>query len=205
MGRSRLAWVGSTVAPWGIALGFLVSITAQAGEEVGLDPQSLRISAFVPASGFGQADHRSEPDARVARRPRGDLRRDRPQSRGQTGPVGVPGDRSQRQGRSVHHLPPQFSGQARAAAGAVRTRLGRGLARRFAQPGSGRRRRSFGAVRRCCRSATARRRGAARLRPQFVDADPQRRQAPDRRAEAGAAEGGGDAAATPQTPPRRRR
>ena len=51
MGRSRLAWVGSTVAPWGIALGFLVSITAQAGEEVGLDPQSLRISAFAPSSG----------------------------------------------------------------------------------------------------------------------------------------------------------
>jgi spore germination cell wall hydrolase CwlJ-like protein len=51
MGRSRLAWVGSTVAPWGIALGFLVSITAQAGEEVGLEPQSLRISAYVPASG----------------------------------------------------------------------------------------------------------------------------------------------------------
>jgi spore germination cell wall hydrolase CwlJ-like protein len=51
MGRSRLAWVGSTVAPWGIALGFLVSITAQAGEEVGLDSQSLRISTFVPASG----------------------------------------------------------------------------------------------------------------------------------------------------------
>jgi len=50
MGRSRLAWVGSTVAPWGIALGFLVSITAQAGEEVGLDPQNLGISAFVPAS-----------------------------------------------------------------------------------------------------------------------------------------------------------
>jgi spore germination cell wall hydrolase CwlJ-like protein len=51
MGRSRLAWVGSTVAPWGIALGFLVSITAQAGEEVGLAPQSLRVSAFAPASG----------------------------------------------------------------------------------------------------------------------------------------------------------
>ncbi len=51
MGRSRLSWVGSTVAPWGIAFGFLVSITAQAGEEVGLDPQSLRISAFIPASG----------------------------------------------------------------------------------------------------------------------------------------------------------
>jgi len=50
MGRSRTAWVGSTVAPWGIAFGFLVSITAHAGEEVGLDPQSLRISAFVPAS-----------------------------------------------------------------------------------------------------------------------------------------------------------
>ena len=51
MGRSRIAWVGSTVAPWGIALGFLVSITAQAGEEVGLDPQSLRTSAFAPTSG----------------------------------------------------------------------------------------------------------------------------------------------------------
>ena len=50
MGRSRTAWVGSTVAPWGIAFGLLVSITAQAGEEVGLDPRSLRISAFVPAS-----------------------------------------------------------------------------------------------------------------------------------------------------------
>ena len=50
MGRSRTAWVGSTVAPWGIALCFLVSITAQAGEEVGVDPLSLRISAFIPAS-----------------------------------------------------------------------------------------------------------------------------------------------------------
>jgi hypothetical protein len=35
MGRSRLGWVGSTVAPWGIALGLLVSITAQAGQEPG--------------------------------------------------------------------------------------------------------------------------------------------------------------------------
>jgi spore germination cell wall hydrolase CwlJ-like protein len=54
MGRSRIAWVGSTVAPWGIALGFLVSITAQAGQEAGLDsrlaPQTLRVAAFVPAS-----------------------------------------------------------------------------------------------------------------------------------------------------------
>jgi len=54
MGRSRIAWVGSTVAPWGIALGMLVSITAQAGQEPGLeglvDHQSLRIAAFIPAS-----------------------------------------------------------------------------------------------------------------------------------------------------------
>jgi spore germination cell wall hydrolase CwlJ-like protein len=54
MGRSRIAWVGSTVAPWGIALGFLVSITAQAGQEPGLEGlvgrQTLRIAAFVPAS-----------------------------------------------------------------------------------------------------------------------------------------------------------
>jgi hypothetical protein len=53
MGRSRTAWVGSTVAPWGIALGFLVSITAQAGQEVGLDSrldrQILRIAAFAPS------------------------------------------------------------------------------------------------------------------------------------------------------------
>ena len=33
MGRSRLVWAGWTVAPWGIALGLLVSITAQAGQE----------------------------------------------------------------------------------------------------------------------------------------------------------------------------
>lgn len=35
MGRSRLAWAGSAVAPWGIALGLLVSITAQAGQDPG--------------------------------------------------------------------------------------------------------------------------------------------------------------------------
>ncbi|MGD1036892.1 MAG: cell wall hydrolase [Roseiarcus sp.] len=33
MGRSRLAWAGSAFAPWGIALAFLVSITAQAGQD----------------------------------------------------------------------------------------------------------------------------------------------------------------------------
>ena len=53
MGRSRLTWVGSTVAPWGIALGFLVSITAQAGQETGVDGgpaalRALRVSAFAP-------------------------------------------------------------------------------------------------------------------------------------------------------------
>ena len=35
MGRSRLAWAGSAVAPWGIALGLIVSITAQAGQDPG--------------------------------------------------------------------------------------------------------------------------------------------------------------------------
>ncbi|MGD0561580.1 MAG: cell wall hydrolase [Roseiarcus sp.] len=35
MGRSRLAWAGSAVAPWGIALGLVVSITAQAGQDAG--------------------------------------------------------------------------------------------------------------------------------------------------------------------------
>ena len=53
MGRSRLAWVGSTVAPWGVAFGFLVSITAQAGQEADFDghaPQILRVAAFAPVS-----------------------------------------------------------------------------------------------------------------------------------------------------------
>ena len=35
MARSRIAWAGSAVAPWGIALGLLVSITAQAGQDPG--------------------------------------------------------------------------------------------------------------------------------------------------------------------------
>lgn len=33
MGRSRIAWAGSTVAPWGIAIGMLVSITARADQD----------------------------------------------------------------------------------------------------------------------------------------------------------------------------
>ena len=37
MGRSRLGWVGWAMAPWACALVVLVSITAHAGEDVGLD------------------------------------------------------------------------------------------------------------------------------------------------------------------------
>ena len=52
MGRSRLAWAGSAVAPWGIALGFLVSITAHAGQEPGwtgsLVPQAARADRPSP-------------------------------------------------------------------------------------------------------------------------------------------------------------
>ena len=33
MGGSRIAWAGSAVAPWGIALGLLVSITARADQD----------------------------------------------------------------------------------------------------------------------------------------------------------------------------
>jgi len=55
MGRSRLAWAGSTVAPWGIALGLLVSITAQADQEPGLGASRiargpLGLAAFQDAS-----------------------------------------------------------------------------------------------------------------------------------------------------------
>src|ERR1700722_7163570 len=35
MGGSRIAWAGSAVAPWGIALGLLVSITARADPDPG--------------------------------------------------------------------------------------------------------------------------------------------------------------------------
>jgi spore germination cell wall hydrolase CwlJ-like protein len=48
MGRSRAAWACSAVAPWGIALGLLVSITAQADQEPGIGG-----SAFALSGGFG--------------------------------------------------------------------------------------------------------------------------------------------------------
>ena len=52
MGRSRLAWAGSAVAPWGIALGLLVSITAQADQ----DPASATSGFSRYESSFGQAE-----------------------------------------------------------------------------------------------------------------------------------------------------
>jgi spore germination cell wall hydrolase CwlJ-like protein len=52
MGRTRLAWAGSAVAPWAIALGFLVSITAQAGQEPSVTgsfvAQSARVDRLAP-------------------------------------------------------------------------------------------------------------------------------------------------------------
>jgi len=84
MGRSRLAWAGSAVAPWGIALGLLVSITAQAGQEPGwtgsliargprLDRpaplrQALLASTFGLPPGIAARDGGGEPilDARLA-------------------------------------------------------------------------------------------------------------------------------------------
>jgi len=48
MGRSRLAWAGKSVAPWGLAMGLLVSITAQAGQEIdvsGAPRQRLAVDA----------------------------------------------------------------------------------------------------------------------------------------------------------------
>jgi spore germination cell wall hydrolase CwlJ-like protein len=56
MGRSRLAWAGSAVAPWAIALGFLVSITAQAGQELAWagDPVAQN-SRLEPPSALRQA------------------------------------------------------------------------------------------------------------------------------------------------------
>jgi hypothetical protein len=52
MGRSRLAWAGSAVAPWGIALGLLVSITAQADQ----DPASATSGFSRYDASFGHAD-----------------------------------------------------------------------------------------------------------------------------------------------------
>ncbi len=52
MGRSRIAWAGSVVAPWAIALGFLVSITAQADQDPSEAPGVSHFnSAFYGASG----------------------------------------------------------------------------------------------------------------------------------------------------------
>jgi len=51
MSRSRLAWAGSAVAPWGIALGLLVSITAQADQ----DPFSAGPGFSRSESTFGRA------------------------------------------------------------------------------------------------------------------------------------------------------
>jgi spore germination cell wall hydrolase CwlJ-like protein len=56
MGRSRAAWACSAVAPWGIALGLLVSITAQADQ----DP-SVAETAFVHSAVFdGKSRYRPE-------------------------------------------------------------------------------------------------------------------------------------------------
>ena len=60
MGRSRLAWAGSTVAPWGIALGLLVSITAQADQEGPLGASSVsrgpRLLEALSAAAFHPGD-----------------------------------------------------------------------------------------------------------------------------------------------------
>ena len=45
MGRSRAAWACSAVAPWGIALGLLVSITAQADQDPGLGGKRAQCAA----------------------------------------------------------------------------------------------------------------------------------------------------------------
>src|SRR5271167_1742264 len=47
MTGSRMAWAGSAVAPWGIALGLLVSITAQADQDPGVSG-----NAFVASAAF---------------------------------------------------------------------------------------------------------------------------------------------------------
>jgi spore germination cell wall hydrolase CwlJ-like protein len=67
MGRSRLSWAGSAVAPWGIALGFLVSITAQAGTDPGSTggpvAQGARADRLSPVREALQAS-RFDPPAR---------------------------------------------------------------------------------------------------------------------------------------------
>ena len=123
MGRSRLAWVGSTVAPWGIALGFLVSITAQAGQEPGwtgsLVAQEARADRPSPvreaflASTFAC---RRDPLRSTATHPilEASLTLGAPEDLAaipdeiepnpavKQGQVDVPRDRPHRQGRSVH-------------------------------------------------------------------------------------------------------
>jgi hypothetical protein len=51
MGRSRLAWAGSATAPWAIALGFLVSITAQAEQDPSAATQGVSRRSPVFSAG----------------------------------------------------------------------------------------------------------------------------------------------------------
>ena len=56
MGGSRLGWIGWAIAPWATALVVLVSITARAGEDVGIDyssTASIALSAATKTVGAG--------------------------------------------------------------------------------------------------------------------------------------------------------
>jgi spore germination cell wall hydrolase CwlJ-like protein len=57
MRGSRIAWAGSAVAPWGIALGFLVSITAQADQDrdTGISVAVPRVVSTLGAARFNSA------------------------------------------------------------------------------------------------------------------------------------------------------
>ena len=66
MGRSRLGWAGSVVAPWCLAVGVLLSITAEAGQE------PARYGSVADRNGLLEAsDPVRRADRAVAADPRG--------------------------------------------------------------------------------------------------------------------------------------
>ena len=108
MGRSRLGWACKAVAPWCVALGFVVSITAEAGQDPSLGAsiasqtppdaprfrrcaQALASSTLhLPGDLFdrtadGESRPRGEADVGRARRSRRRRRRNRSEDRSETG------------------------------------------------------------------------------------------------------------------------
>ncbi len=215
MGRSRLAWAGSAVAPWGIALGLLVSITAQAGQDPGAsgglvaqqarDGRPSPVREALLASTFGLPARSMAPDgdgdpiveARLTLGAPEDLNaipdEIEPNAAVKQGMANFPAIDRTRKGDPIIVLRPGFDAHLRRPVASGEDGA-ENLPRGFAQPDGDRLRRG----RRGEPAATAirRRRDAGRAAgtgAEFLDADAERRQSDRRRRAPGRANDGGGA------------